>query len=442
MGHKITERLDWILRFETQPYRGEQSGRQIWKGNHIVGTHSLKSATYEDHQNNATYKLDGISLQFQSDLDFWKIHSTSQDDLIYKALSSTSKVAITCTMVCAISFVACCVEDPGSFCIVLAVPSCRSRSWHQKSKSLILKVWRACPRLKTYSACSLIYTLVAPGDVLKLPQDVSKVTGTLGAVVGSSLCWICSPLRKISSCLGQYSIVSPCIHTHWSGGCHVWIFRSEVFWVVKYEPQKMVYSGYVCEIWMIFKVTPRRFLGPYTSTVSLAKLSPVGEVPPACISSCPEKEQLGVGPGEKYRLIPLYSIEEVSACSNHISVSFSPSFLCIGSIGENSLSHALEWQATPSFQRASLCISASMARMALSMGGFSRTWWQAQKSCREPTIVGWTKSLLKTMTKVRHVPKPAPGILDMHWEFWGLHIFSGDFDAIGILCELQTWHLG
>ena len=135
-------------------------------------------------------------------------------------------------------------------------------------------------------------------DVLKLPQDVSKVTGTLGAVVGSSLCWICSPLRKISSCLGQYSIVSPCIHTHWSGGCHVWIFRSEVFWVVKYEPQKMVYSGYVCEIWMIFKVTPRRFLGPYTSTVSLAKLSPVGEVPPACISSCPEKEQLGVGPGE------------------------------------------------------------------------------------------------------------------------------------------------
>ena len=55
MGHKITERLDWILRFETQPYRGEQSGRQIWKGNHIVGTHSLKSATYEDHQNNATY---------------------------------------------------------------------------------------------------------------------------------------------------------------------------------------------------------------------------------------------------------------------------------------------------------------------------------------------------------------------------------------------------
>mmetsp|Transcript_38123 Transcript_38123/g.47259 ORF Transcript_38123/g.47259 Transcript_38123/m.47259 type:complete len:141 (+) Transcript_38123:1-423(+) len=40
-------------------------------------------------------------------------------------------VAITCTMVCGISFVACCV------------------------------------------------------------QDVSKVTGTLGAVVGSSLCWIC-----------------------------------------------------------------------------------------------------------------------------------------------------------------------------------------------------------------------------------------------------------
>lgn len=65
-------------------------------------------------------------------------------------------MAITCTMVCAISFVACCVEDPGSFCIVLAVPSCRSRSWHQKSKSLILKVWRTCLRLKTYSACSLI----------------------------------------------------------------------------------------------------------------------------------------------------------------------------------------------------------------------------------------------------------------------------------------------
>ena len=43
----------------------------------------------------------------------------------------------------------------------------------------------------------------------------------------------------------------------------------------------------------------------------------------------------------KYRLIPLYSIEEVSACSNHISVSLSPSFLCIGSIGENSLSMPL-----------------------------------------------------------------------------------------------------
>lgn len=91
MGHKMTVRLDWVLRFETQPYRGEQSGRQIWKGNHIVGKHSLKSATYEDHQNNATYKLDSISLQSQSDLDFLKIHSISQDDLIYKALTTPAR---------------------------------------------------------------------------------------------------------------------------------------------------------------------------------------------------------------------------------------------------------------------------------------------------------------------------------------------------------------
>lgn len=235
-------------------------------------------------------------------------------------------MAITCTMVCAISFVACCVEDPGSFCIVLAVPSCRSRSWHQKSKSLILKVWRTCLRLKTYSACSLIYTLVAPGDVLKLPQDVSKVTGTLGAVVGSSLCWICSLLRKISSCLGQYSIVSPCIHTHWSGGCHVWIFRSEVFWVVKYEPQKMVYSGYVCEIWMIFKVTPRRFLGPYINSFSSQRVSCWWGPSSVYLKLSRKGAATGCRTWRKYRLIPLYSIEEVSACSNHISSHFCLTF--------------------------------------------------------------------------------------------------------------------
>lgn len=64
-----------------------------------------------------------------------------------------------------------------------------------------------------------------------------------------------------------------------------------------------------------------------TSTVSLAKGSPVGEVPPACISSCPEKEQLlGVGPGENTDSSLYTQFEEVSACSNHISVSFSPEF--------------------------------------------------------------------------------------------------------------------
>jgi len=68
----------------------------------------------------------------------------------YRRQPLLAHVAITCTMVCAISFVACCVED------------------------------------------------------------VSKVTGTLGAVVGSSLCWICpsSVYLKLSR-KGENSLSMP-----------------------------------------------------------------------------------------------------------------------------------------------------------------------------------------------------------------------------------------